>query len=54
MVETRAYDEMHGASGEVREHYRAFADFRMVRTRWSESLRHAFHQLPDPDWIRRS
>jgi putative proteasome-type protease len=28
--------------------------FRMVRTRWSESLRHAFHELPDPDWIRRS
>jgi hypothetical protein len=23
-------------------------------TRWSESLRHAFHELPDPDWIRRS
>ena len=30
------------------------AYFRMVRTRWSESLRHAFHELPDPDWIRRS
>jgi putative proteasome-type protease len=28
--------------------------FRMVRTRWSESLRHAFHELPDPDWVRRS
>jgi putative proteasome-type protease len=27
------------------------AYFRMVRTQWSESLRHAFHQLPDPDWI---
>ena len=27
MVETHAYDEMHGASGEVREHYRAFADW---------------------------
>ena len=30
------------------------AYFRMVRTRWSESLRHAFHELPDPEWIRRS
>jgi putative proteasome-type protease len=30
------------------------AYFRMVRTRWSESLRHAFHELPDPDWLRRS
>ena len=28
--------------------------FRMIRTRWSESLRHAFHALPDPDWLRRS
>ena len=24
--------------------------FQMIRTRWSESLRHAFHALPDPDW----
>jgi putative proteasome-type protease len=23
--------------------------FRMIRTRWSESLRHAFHELPDPE-----
>jgi putative proteasome-type protease len=30
------------------------AYFRMIRTRWSESLRHAFHELPDADWIRRS
>jgi putative proteasome-type protease len=30
------------------------AYFRMVRTRWSESLRHAFHELPDPEWIRKS
>jgi putative proteasome-type protease len=30
------------------------AYFRMIRTRWSESLRHAFHALPDPEWIRRS
>jgi putative proteasome-type protease len=30
------------------------AYFRMVRTRWSESLRHAFHELPDPEWLRRS
>ncbi|HEY6643814.1 proteasome-type protease [Povalibacter sp.] len=28
--------------------------FRMVRRRWSESLRHAFHELPDPEWMRRS
>ncbi len=27
MVGTSAYDEMHGAAGEVREHYRAFADW---------------------------
>jgi putative proteasome-type protease len=30
------------------------AYFKMIRTRWSESLRHAFHELPDPDWMRRS
>lgn len=28
--------------------------FRMIRTRWSESLRHAFHELPDPEWVRKS
>jgi putative proteasome-type protease len=28
--------------------------FQMIRTRWSESLRHAFHELPDPDWLRQS
>jgi putative proteasome-type protease len=28
--------------------------FKMIRTRWSESLRHAFHALPDPEWMRRS
>ncbi len=28
--------------------------FRMIRKRWSESLRHAFHELPDPDWLRKS
>jgi putative proteasome-type protease len=28
--------------------------FRMVRTDWSESLRHAFHALPDPEWLRQS
>jgi putative proteasome-type protease len=28
--------------------------FRMIRKRWSESLRHAFHALPDPEWMRRS
>jgi len=26
----------------------------MIRTRWSESLRHAFHALPDPEWLRQS
>jgi putative proteasome-type protease len=30
------------------------AYFRMIRTRWSESLRTAFHELPDPEWIRKS
>jgi putative proteasome-type protease len=30
------------------------AYFRMIRSRWSESLRHAFHELPDPEWMRRS
>jgi putative proteasome-type protease len=28
--------------------------FQMVRKRWSESLRHAFHALPDPEWLRSS
>ena len=28
--------------------------FRMIRKRWSESLRHAFHELPDPEWLRSS
>lgn len=28
--------------------------FKMIRTRWSESLRHAFHAIPDPEWMRRS
>ena len=30
------------------------AYFRMIRTRWSESLRHAFHEIPDPEWMRKS
>jgi putative proteasome-type protease len=30
------------------------AYFQMIRRAWSESLRHAFHALPDPDWMRRS
>src|SRR5215831_7036816 len=30
------------------------AYFQMIRTRWSESLRHAFHALPDPEWLRQS
>ncbi|MET0988686.1 MAG: proteasome-type protease [Steroidobacteraceae bacterium] len=28
------------------------AYFQMVRKGWSESLRQAFHALPDPDWLR--
>jgi putative proteasome-type protease len=28
--------------------------FQMIRKRWSESLRHAFHEIPDPEWLRRS
>ena len=28
--------------------------FRMIRYGWSEQLRHAFHALPDPDWLRQS
>ena len=30
------------------------AYFKMIRTGWSDSLRHAFHALPDPDWLRQS
>jgi putative proteasome-type protease len=30
------------------------AYFRMIRSRWSESLRHAFHEIPDPEWMRKS
>jgi putative proteasome-type protease len=30
------------------------AYFQMIKRAWSESLRHAFHALPDPDWVRRS
>jgi putative proteasome-type protease len=26
--------------------------FRGIRSRWSEALREAFSQLPDPDWLR--
>jgi putative proteasome-type protease len=26
--------------------------FRGIRTRWSEALREAFAELPDPDWLR--
>lgn len=25
--------------------------FKMIRSRWSESLRHAFHELPLPEWL---
>lgn len=41
----------------VQSHSNIDADhayFQMIRTRWSESLRHAFHELPDPDWLRQS
>jgi putative proteasome-type protease len=27
--------------------------FSMIRSGWSESLRHAFHALPDPEWLLR-
>jgi putative proteasome-type protease len=27
--------------------------FRGIRTRWSDALREAFSQLPDPDWLRK-
>jgi putative proteasome-type protease len=30
------------------------AYFKMLRTRYSESLRHAFESLPDPEWVRKS
>jgi putative proteasome-type protease len=30
------------------------AYFQMIKRNWSESLRHAFHALPDPEWVRRS
>ena len=30
------------------------AYFRMIRSHWGESLRHAFHELPDPEWLRQS
>lgn len=28
--------------------------FRGIRTRWSEALRHAFVELPEPDWLSRT
>jgi len=30
------------------------AYFKMLRARYSESLRHAFESLPDPEWVRKS
>lgn len=30
------------------------AYFRMIRTRWSESLRQAFQEIPDPEWMPRT
>jgi len=28
--------------------------FRQIRSRWGESLRHAFYAMPDPEWLRQS
>ncbi|MEO8308990.1 MAG: proteasome-type protease [Pseudomonadota bacterium] len=28
--------------------------FKLIRSRWGESLRHAFHAMPDPEWLRQS
>lgn len=28
--------------------------FKLIRGRWSESLRYAFHAMPDPEWLRQS
>jgi putative proteasome-type protease len=25
--------------------------YAMINRQWSESLRHAFHAIPDPDWL---
>lgn len=48
---------LHRDALKVQSHMNVTEDhayFRMIRTRWSESLRHAFHELPDPEWMRRS
>ena len=40
---------------EIARHMSIDADneyFRGIRTRWSEALREAFAELPDPDWLR--
>jgi putative proteasome-type protease len=40
---------------EVARHMSIDADdeyFRSIRVRWSEALREAFAELPDPDWLR--
>jgi putative proteasome-type protease len=40
---------------EIARHMSIDADneyFRGIRTRWSEAMREAFAQLPDPDWLR--
>jgi putative proteasome-type protease len=40
---------------EIARHMSIEADneyFRGIRTRWSEAMREAFAQLPDPDWLR--
>ena len=42
---------------QVHSHVNIDADheyFRLIRGRWGESLRHAFHAMPDPDWLRQS
>ncbi|MBK6975417.1 MAG: proteasome-type protease [Sterolibacteriaceae bacterium] len=41
----------------VHSHQNIDADnayFRMIRSRWGESLRQAFSELPDPDWLSNS
>jgi putative proteasome-type protease len=42
---------------QVHSHVNIDADheyFRLIRSRWGESLRHAFHAMPDPEWLRQS
>lgn len=42
---------------QVHSHVNIDADheyFKLIGGRWSESLRHAFHAMPDPEWLRQS